>query len=71
MTDLETILASSLGNEKASDVVRRAAKKLGLERQLSWSQEECRQVLEQVGTEGGLVLAASRIASLRLAALAD
>lgn len=66
--DLVKILTPSLGQEKARAVVGSALKGLGLTSASDLTYERAKEVLEEVGKEGGLVSAAAKIAGLRLEA---
>lgn len=64
--DLVNALSPSLGQGKARAVVGSALASLGLTRSDVLSEDDARQVLDEVGKEGGLVAAAVKIAGLRL-----
>ena len=64
--DIVKVLSSSLGQDKAKAAVTAALRSLGLSPAHSLSSDDARNVLDEVGKEGGLVAAAAKIAGMRL-----
>ena len=63
--DLAKLLAQALGNEKASEVVQKAASKLGIRRD-PLDKGQALSVLEQIAQTPGLVGITARFAKSRL-----
>ena len=62
------LLSEPLGLEKSQTVVHQSLESLGLFGQKTLDRARCREVLDAVAKEGGLVAIASRLAKIKLIA---
>lgn len=62
------LLSEPLGQDKAQSVVHKNLDALGLFGKRRLDRGECRQLLDSIGQEGGLIAIASRLAKIKLIA---
>lgn len=60
------LLSEPLGQDKAQSVVHKNLEAVGLFGRRRLSRSECRQLLDSIGQEGGLIAIASRLAKIKL-----